>query len=63
MRKQRIQQPLLPFLTDRALWGQFPMDHQDRCRVLLARLLARVIEAEVQERNPNECREDSTDPS
>jgi hypothetical protein len=45
------------------LWKQFPLDRQDRCRLLLARLLARVVEAEVQERSPNECREDSTDPS
>jgi hypothetical protein len=45
------------------LWKKFPMDHQDRCRVLLARLLARVVEAEVQERSSDECREDSTDPS
>jgi hypothetical protein len=63
MRKQRIQQPLLPFVTDSALWEQFPMDHQERCRVLLARLLARVVEAEVQERSLDECRQDSTDPS
>jgi hypothetical protein len=63
MRKQRIQQRLLPFDADSALWKQFPMDHQDRCRVLLARLLARVVEAEVQERSSDECREDSTDPS
>ena len=63
MRKQRIQQPLLPFFTDSALWKQFPLDRQDRCRLLLARLLARVVEAEVQERSANDCREDSTDPS
>jgi hypothetical protein len=63
MRKQRIQQRLLPFGADSALWKQLPMDHQDRCRVLLARLLARVVEAEVQERSSDECREDSTDPS
>jgi hypothetical protein len=40
MRKHRIQQPLLPFFTDSALWKQFPLDRQDRCRLLLARLLA-----------------------
>ena len=63
MRKQRIQGPLLPFVADSALWEQFPKDHQERCRVLLARLFARVVEAEVQERSLDECREDSTDPS
>jgi hypothetical protein len=63
MRKQRIQQPLLPFVTDSALWEQLPMDHQNHCRVLLARLLARVVEAEFQERSLDECRQDSTDPS
>jgi hypothetical protein len=45
------------------LWKQFPLDRQDRGCLLLARLLARVVEAEVQERSANECREDSTDPS
>jgi hypothetical protein len=45
------------------LWEQFPTDQQERCRVLLARLLARVVEAEVQARSPDECRKDSTDPS
>jgi hypothetical protein len=63
MRKQRIQQRLLPFVADSALWKQVPMDQEARCRVLLARLLARVVEAEVQERSSDECREDSTDPS
>lgn len=63
MRKQRIQQLLLPFVADSALWEQVPKDYQERCRVLLARLLARVVEAEVQERSLDECREDSTDPS
>ena len=63
MRKQRIQQSLLPFVTDDALWEQFPRDHQERCRVLLAQLLARVVEAEVQERSSDEYREDSIDPS
>jgi hypothetical protein len=63
MRKQRILQRLLPFVADRVLWKQVPMDQQARCRVLLARLLARVVEAEVQERSSDECREDSTDPS
>jgi hypothetical protein len=63
MRKQRIQQSLLPFITDHGLWEQFPRDHQERCRVLLAQLLARVVEAEVQERSSDEYREDSIDPS
>jgi hypothetical protein len=63
MRKQRIQQALLPFITDHGLWEQFPWDHQERCRVLLAQLLARVVEAEVQERSSDEYREDSIDPS
>jgi len=63
MRKHRIQQRLLPFVTDSRLWEQFPMDCQDRCRVLLAQLLAQVVEAKVQERSPDECREDSTDAS
>ncbi len=63
MRQQTIQQPLLPFTADSALWEQFPTDQQERCRVLIARLLARVVEAEVQARSPDECRKDSTDPS
>ena len=63
MRQQRILQPLLPFEADSALWKQFSTDNHERCRVLLARLLARVVEAEVRERSHDEYREDSTDPS
>jgi hypothetical protein len=63
MRQPTNRQLLLPLTAERAPGGQLPQENHDRCRTLLARLLAQVIRAESDERRSNEQREDPSDPS
>jgi hypothetical protein len=63
MRQPRNRQLLLPLTEEFAPGRQLPQENRDRCRTLLARLLAQIIRAEADERRSNEHREDSSDAS
>jgi phosphopantetheinyl transferase len=63
MRRLTNRQRRLPFGDESTLQKLVSQENRDRCRTLLARLLARIITAEAEERSIDECREDPVEPS
>ena len=63
MRQSVNHQRLLPFAAETSRRTQLPQETQNLSRALLARLLAKVVTAETEERKADEHRENPADPS
>ena len=63
MHRPPSHQPLLPFIEVNDLWPTMPTEAQDRCQMLLVRLLLHTVRAADNERKSDEHREDLVEPS